>query len=152
MNVNRTKNEYAIAAVAQRSKRQHELLTLSLVVVRPSGAKGNAPETLPDILTYRYLLIAPAKRRAMYLECTLSYVHVLPESAGSVLTRSSKAAAKRARRRTRVRRTSDASGNAAGARQGLPADPGFMRTRAATPLGRVRASLPTPASCAWFRR
>jgi hypothetical protein len=47
-----------------------------------------------------------------------------PESIGSVMIRPGKAVAQRARRRTRVRRTSDASGNAARADQGLPSDPG----------------------------
>ena len=40
------------------------------------------------------------------------------------MIRLGKAAAQRARRRTRVRRTSDASGNAARANQGLLNDPG----------------------------
>ena len=50
---------------------------------------------------------------------------VLPESVGSVLVRSGRAARKRARRRTPVRRTSDAKGNAARADQGLPNNTGY---------------------------
>jgi hypothetical protein len=74
----------------------------------PSGAKGNAPDTVT--------LPKP----------------VLPESVGSVMIRPGKAAGMGARRRTRVRRTTPHSLALAGGKdstaaredQGLPSDPG----------------------------